>query len=103
MSVEYLRKLDVIREEYNKAIKEESERYQEIYKEMDKVIKVHDEQTTLKHQEIVSIGSFTGIFTDDAYENTLHHISRTFLDINKMYMIIDIVLKYIKNKKLNNT
>lgn len=103
MSMEYLRKLDAMREEYNKAIKEESERYQEIYKEMDKVIKEHDKQTTFKHQEMVSIGSFTGIFTDDAYENTLHHISRTFLDINKMYMTIDIVLEYIKNKKLKNT
>lgn len=102
MSVEYLRKLDTMREEYNKAIKEESGKHQEIYNEMDKFIREHDEKAKLKHQEMVSIGSFTGIFTDDAYENTLHHISRTFLDVNKMYMIIDIVLEYIKNKKLND-
>ena len=102
MSVGYLRQLDAIREEYNKAIREESERHQEIYKKMNKVIKEHDEQTALKHQEMVSIGSFTGIFTDDAYENTLHHISRILLDINKMYMIIEIVLEHIKNKKTNN-
>lgn len=102
MSVGYLRQLDAIRKEYNKAIREESERHQEIYKKMNKVIKEHDEQTALKHQEMVSIGSFTGIFTDDAYENTLHHISRILLDINKMYMIIEIVLEHIKNKKTNN-
>ena len=102
MSVKHLRELDTIREEYNKAIKEESEKYQEIYKKMNELIREHDEKANLKHQEIISIGSFTGIFTDDAYENTLHHMSRILLDINKMYMIIDIVLEYIKSRKLNN-
>ena len=69
---------------------------------MKKLIREHDEKANLKHQEIISIGSFTGIFTDDAYENTLHHMSRILLDINKMYMIIDIVLEYIKSRKVNN-
>ena len=102
MSVKHLQELDTIRNEYNKAIEEESEKYQEIYKKMKKLIREHDEKANLKHQEIISIGSFTGIFTDDAYENTLHHMSRILLDINKMYMIIDIVLEYIKSRKLNN-
>ena len=102
MSVKHLRELDTIRNEYNKAIEEESEKYQEIYKKMKKLIREHDEKANLKHQEIISIGSFTGIFTDDAYENTLHHMSRILLDINKMYMIIDIVLEYIKSRKVNN-
>lgn len=102
MSVEHLRKLDTLGEEYNKAIKEKSERYQKIYREMNELIRKHDEQATIKHQEMLAIGSFTGIFTDDAYENALHHISRTFLDANKMYMVIDIVLEYIKNKKTSN-
>ena len=62
-------------------------------KQLEKVTKLHPHALILREKDL----------TDDAYENTLHHISRTFLDINKMYMIIDIVLKYIKNKKLNNT
>lgn len=101
MSIKHLREIDAIRKEYNKAAEEESDKYQEIYEEMNKAIKEHDEKIKLKHQEMISIGSFAGIFTDDAYENTLHHISRILLDINKMYIIIDIVLEYIKNKKLN--
>ena len=99
MEIESLCTIDKIQEEYDFAINNEQEDVDEIYKKLDETIKKSDKKVIAKHKEMLALGPFTGIFTDDIEEKHLHHISRILLDIQKMFIVIDIVLDYISERK----
>lgn len=99
MSIKYLCEFDKIKQKYDEAIKTDINVAQNILNELNKTAKENDEKIKTKHEEMTLLGPFTGIFTDDVEKNQLHHISRILLDIQKMFLVIDIIINYISEKK----
>lgn len=98
MSTKSLQEIELIRSEYNNAVKNNSKISKDILDKLTKTIRDHEVKIEDKHKKISSLGPFTGIFTDDVQENNLHHISRILLDIQKMFLAIDIVINYIADR-----